>query len=48
MPSVPGLPEDQLHHARGLVRGKQQRIRALFEQWFYGKMPQAPDIFALW
>jgi hypothetical protein len=42
MPSVPELPEPRLT-TREEWRHERQRIRALFEQWFYGKMPPAPD-----
>ena len=42
MPSVPGLPEARFT-TREAWPGERQRIRALFEQWFYGKMPPAPD-----
>ena len=42
MPSVPELPEPRLSTREEWPR-ERQRIRALFEQWFYGKMPPAPD-----
>jgi len=38
MPSVPGLPEPQLT-TRHAWLAERQRIRGLFEQWIYGKMP---------
>lgn len=42
MPSVPGLPEARFTTREAWPR-ERQRIRALFERWFYGKMPPAPD-----
>ena len=42
MPSVPGLPEARFT-TREAWPQERQRIRALFEQWFYGKMPPQPD-----
>jgi pimeloyl-ACP methyl ester carboxylesterase len=42
MPSDPGLPEPRLTTWEAWSR-EQQRIRALFEQWVYGKMPPPPD-----
>ena len=42
MPSVPGLPEARFTTREAWPR-ERQRIRALFEQWFYGKLPPAPD-----
>jgi pimeloyl-ACP methyl ester carboxylesterase len=42
MPSVPGLPEIPLLSGEAWQR-ERQRIRRLFEQWIYGKMPPAPD-----
>jgi dienelactone hydrolase len=42
LPSVPGLPEARFTTREAWPR-ERQRIRALFEQWFYGKMPPAPD-----
>jgi pimeloyl-ACP methyl ester carboxylesterase len=41
MPSVPELPEPNLT-TRAAWPQERQRIRALFEQWIYGKMPPAP------
>jgi len=42
MPSVPGLPEPRLT-TREAWPAERQRIRALFEQWVYGKMPPPPE-----
>jgi len=42
MPSVPELPEPRLTTREAWPR-ERQRIRALFEQWIYGKMPPPPD-----
>jgi pimeloyl-ACP methyl ester carboxylesterase len=42
MPSVPGLPEIPLLTGEAWQR-ERQRIRGLFEQWVYGKMPPPPD-----
>jgi len=42
MTSVPELPEPRLGTREEWPR-ERQRIRALFEQWVYGKMPPAPD-----
>lgn len=42
MPSLPELPEPRLGTHEEWPR-ERQRIRALFEQWVYGKMPPAPD-----
>ncbi len=42
MPSVAGLPEARFT-TREAWPQERQRIRGLFEQWFYGKMPPAPD-----
>ena len=41
MPSIPELPEPRLTTREAWPR-ERQRIRALFEQWVYGKMPPAP------
>ena len=42
MPSVAGLPEIPLRTGEAWQK-ERQRIRGLFEQWVYGKMPPAPD-----
>ena len=42
MPSIPGLPAAPFASVEAWQR-ERQRIRALFEQWVYGKMPPAPD-----
>jgi dienelactone hydrolase len=42
MPSIPGLPEPRLT-TREEWPHERQRIRALFEQWVWGKMPPPPD-----
>jgi hypothetical protein len=42
MPSIPGLPEARFVSPEAWQR-ERRRIRALFEQWFYGRMPPAPD-----
>jgi len=42
MPSTPGLPEIPLLTGAAWEQ-ERRRIRALFEQWVYGKMPPAPD-----
>jgi pimeloyl-ACP methyl ester carboxylesterase len=42
MPSVPVLPEPNLASPEGW-RHERQQIRALFEQWVYGKMPPPPE-----
>ena len=42
MPSVPALPEPLLT-SRERWQQERQRIRTLFEQWVYGKMPPPPD-----
>ena len=42
MPSVPELPEPRWT-SREAWPEERQRIRALFEQWVFGKMPPRPD-----
>ncbi|MGA2077771.1 MAG: acetylxylan esterase [Terriglobia bacterium] len=42
MPSVPELPPLNLTSRENWAR-ERQRIRALFEQWVYGKMPHPPE-----
>src|SRR3954451_15145944 len=41
MPPPPDPPEPRLTTPEEWPR-ERQRIRAVFEQWFYGKMPPAP------
>ena len=42
MPSVPELPQPNMTTREGWPL-ERQRIRALFEQWVYGKIPPPPD-----
>jgi pimeloyl-ACP methyl ester carboxylesterase len=45
MPSVPGLPglPEAAFASREAWQSERRHIRALFEQWVYGRMPPAPD-----